>query len=67
MNELAFVLTLTLSIPWGGEPEASASPDIWIGSEPTQNVVLSPLELTWSPTDGFGARSTAQATIPVAR
>lgn len=61
------VLTLTLSYPWGGEPAASVSPDVWIGDEPTQNVVLSPLELTWSPSEGFGVTSSATATVPVAQ
>lgn len=60
MGTTILVLTLTFSMPWGtglSGLEASVSPDIWIGDDPTNNAIVSPLELTWSPESGFGATS----------
>lgn len=60
MGTTILVLTLTLSMPWDSGLsglEASVSTDVWIGSDPTNNAIISPLELTWSPESGFGATS----------
>ena len=67
MGTTILVLTMTLSMPWGSGLEVSVSPDVWIGDDPTNNAIVSPLELTWSPEAGFGATSSVTVSQPAAR
>ncbi|MCI4340583.1 MAG: hypothetical protein L3J73_04885 [Thermoplasmata archaeon] len=51
-------IMLTLSYTWGGAAEVSVSPETLAWSCPSRTeVTTAPLELTWSPADGFGAKS----------
>lgn len=64
---LAYV-ALSVAYTWGGAVEIGVSPQAtaWTCTSRSEFEV-SPLELTWSPADGFGARSSVTVSQYVQR